>query len=241
MPIRIDAISAGYGRSTVLDDLSMDIPSGRITSVLGANGAGKTTLLRCLSGLIPVRSGTIDMDGQRLSNLQPPAVVAAGVAHVPEGRQLFAHLTVEQNLLLGRFAAASGGPSAAERLTLVFRYFPRVEQRRDQLAGTLSGGEQQMVAIGRALMSNPTVLLLDEPSMGLAPKLVQQVLAIVRQLNRDEGLTVILVEQNARLALGLADHVFVIETGCVVASGPPSSLQSDKIVRSFYLGRGDVA
>lgn len=237
MPIRISGLEAGYGRSTVLHELSMEVPSGRITSILGANGAGKTTLLRCISGLLEPRGGQIEFEGRRLEKLHPSSIVAAGIAHVPEGRQLFPGLTVEQNLELGRYAAARGGPSEEAQLDLVFRYFPRLEQRRKQLAGTLSGGEQQMVAIGRALMSNPRVLLLDEPSMGLAPKLVQQVLTIVRRLKEQEGLTVLLVEQNARLALGLADHVFVIETGRIVTSGPPASLQSEAIVRSFYLGQ----
>ena len=235
MPIRVDGMQAGYGRSTVLHDLSMEIPSGSITSILGANGAGKTTLLRCLSGLLHARAGTIDFDGLRLETLQPPAIVAAGIAHVPEGRQLFFDLTVEQNLKLGRYAAARGGPDESKRLELVFRYFPRVEQRRMQLAGTLSGGEQQMVAIGRALMGRPDLLLLDEPSLGLAPKVVGTIMATLRGL-KDGGLTILLVEQNAKLALEIADRGYIMRTGAIVLEDLAENLRKDSALMRIYLG-----
>jgi branched-chain amino acid transport system ATP-binding protein len=210
MPLSISGLAAGYGRSTVLQDISMEVPDGQITSILGANGAGKTTLLRCISGLLPARAGSISFDGRRLDALHPSAVVASGIAHVPEGRQLFFDLTVEENLRLGAIAGGRPGHEERDQIERVFRSFPRLEERRRQPAGTLSGGEQQMVAIGRGLKET-------------------------------EGLTVLLVEQNARLALGLADQVFVIETGRIVASGTPETLGSEEIVKSFYLGRGETA
>jgi branched-chain amino acid transport system ATP-binding protein len=236
MPISIESLEVGYDRSSVLHGISMRLPDRQITSVLGANGAGKTTLLRSISGVLRPRRGSIVYDGISLEKLHPKEIVRCGIVHVPEGRQLFPDLSVEENLELGSYSA---GKKAEEqrRFELVFAYFPRLAERRRQPAGTLSGGEQQMVAIGRALMASPRVLLLDEPSMGLAPKLVQQVLSIVRKLKDQEGLTIVLVEQNARLALGLADQAFVLENGHIVASGLAAELRSDAIVKAFYLGR----
>jgi branched-chain amino acid transport system ATP-binding protein len=239
MPIKIEGLVVGYDQSSVLQGVSMEIPDRCITSILGANGAGKTTLLRSISGLLRARRGSILINGARIQDLPPMKIVKLGIAHVPEGRQLFPDLTIDENLTLGAYAAGTTKQERRQR-ELVYSYFPRVAERRNQAAGTLSGGEQQMVAIGRALMALPKVLLLDEPSMGLAPKLVQQVFAIIRKLKEQEGLTILLVEQNARLALGLADKVYVLETGRVAAEGTPETLQSDAIVKAFYLGRTDA-
>jgi branched-chain amino acid transport system ATP-binding protein len=240
MPITIEDLVVGYDQSSVLHGVCIEIPDHCITSILGANGAGKTTLLRSISGLLRARRGAILINGARIQDLSPTKIVKLGIAHVPEGRQLFPDLTIDENLTLGAYAAGTTKQERRQR-ELVYSYFPRVAERRSQAAGTLSGGEQQMVAIGRALMAAPKVLLLDEPSMGLAPKLVQQVFAIIRKLKEQEGLTILLVEQNARLALGLADKVYVLETGRVAAEGTPETLQSDAIVKAFYLGRSDAA
>jgi branched-chain amino acid transport system ATP-binding protein len=236
MQMRIERLIVGYDQSSVLHDVSMVIPSQRITSILGANGAGKTTLLRCVCGLLRPTQGSITLDDIQLRSLSPTKIVQAGIAHVPEGRQLFPELTVDENLTISAYSAGTTSQEKRQR-ELVFSYFPRLAERRVQAAGTLSGGEQQMVAIGRALMAVPKILLLDEPSMGLAPILVRQVFSIVQRLKEKEGLTVLLVEQNARLALGLADKVYVLENGKVAAEGAPETLRSDAIVKSFYLGR----
>lgn len=233
--IRIKDLEVGYGRSVVIQGISMVAEKGRITSIIGANGAGKTTLLRAISGMVRPRSGTIEVGGARLERMSPRDIVRHGVCHVPEGRQIFADLTVAENLRLGALAVGSKVDKARQQ-TLVFDYFPRLAERRAQRAGTLSGGEQQMLAVGRALMAAPDVLLLDEPSTGLAPKLVQQVFLIVRALNQREKLTVLLVEQNPRLALQLADDCYVLVNGRIAASGPADTLESESIVRSFYLG-----
>lgn len=233
--IEIKELEAGYGRSVVLQGLSMVAEEGRITSIIGANGAGKTTLLRAISGMVRPRRGSITVRGARLERMSPREIVRLGVCHVPEGRQVFPELTVAENLRLGAIAVGSKVDEARQQ-ALVFTYFPRLAERRGQPAGTLSGGEQQMLAVGRALMAAPDVLLLDEPSTGLAPKLVQQVFRIVRELNRREKLTVLLVEQNPRLALQLADYSYVLVNGRIAASGSADTMQSEAIVRSFYLG-----
>ncbi len=233
--IEIEALEAGYGRSVVLHDLSMTAQDGLITSIIGANGAGKTTLLRAISGMVRPRRGSIRLDGAALERMSPREIVGRGVCHVPEGRQVFPELSVQENLRLGALAVGRK-VDKARRQDLVFTYFPRLAERRTQPAGTLSGGEQQMLAVGRALMAAPTVLLLDEPSTGLAPKLVQQLFTIIRELNVQERLTVLLVEQNPRLALQLADYCYVLVNGSIAASGPAGTLGSEEIVRSFYLG-----
>ncbi len=238
--IEIEELEVGYGRSVVLQGLSMSAAEGRITSIIGANGAGKTTLLRAISGMVRPRRGSITVRGTRLDRLSPRDIVRLGVCHVPEGRQIFPELTVAENLRLGAIAVGAK-VNEARREALVCSYFPRLAERRSQLAGTLSGGEQQMLAVGRALMAAPDVLLLDEPSTGLAPKLVQQVFLIVRELNQREKLTVVLVEQNPRLALQLADYSYVLVNGRVAASGPAETMESEAIVRSFYLGSADQA
>jgi branched-chain amino acid transport system ATP-binding protein len=208
--------------------------------VLGANGAGKSTLLRAISGVLRPRRGRVDYDGQRIDHLSPPEIVRCGIAHVPEGRQLFPELTVRENLRLGCYPVRDA-VDVPKRLTLVFEYFPALVSRQNQLAGTLSGGEQQMLALGRALMAQPRVLLLDEPSMGLAPKLVERFFGIIKNLNRQTGLTVLLVEQNARLALALASVAYVLESGRVVMSGSASVLRSDPRIKEFYLGPSRTA
>ena len=235
--IEIDALEVGYGRSVVIQGLSMNVAEGGITSLIGANGAGKTTLLRAISGMVRPRSGTIRMRGASLERMSPREIVGLGVCHVPEGRQVFPELTVQENLRLGAIAVGRK-VDALRRQSLVFSYFPRLAERRSQPAGTLSGGEQQMLAVGRALMAAPDVLLLDEPSTGLAPKLVQQLFTIIRELNVQEKLTVLLVEQNPSLALQLAGTCYVLVNGRIAASGPAGTMGSEDIVRSFYLGVG---
>jgi branched-chain amino acid transport system ATP-binding protein len=230
--LSVRGLSAGYGAIRVLDGIDLDVPAGRITAVIGANGAGKTTLLKALSGLIP-RSGDVRLDGVPLP-ADPAAIVARGIGHVAEGRELFAQMTVAENLELGGWRLPRRERPA--RIDAVMALFPRLGERRRQLAGSMSGGEQQMLAIGRALMSRPRLLMLDEPSLGLAPRLVDEVLATVRRLHED-GVTVLLVEQNVVKALGLADHATVIERGRVVARGAARALLDSPEVRAAYLGK----
>jgi branched-chain amino acid transport system ATP-binding protein len=235
--LSVRGLSAGYGGLRVLDHLDLDVAARAITAVIGPNGAGKTTLLRALSGLIP-RGGDVRLDGAPLP-AEPAAVVARGVGHVPEGRQLFAQMTVVENLELGGWRASRA--ERAARLDTVLALFPRLRERRRQLAGSMSGGEQQMLAIGRALMTGPRLLMLDEPSLGLAPRLVDELLLTVRRLHA-EGVTILLVEQHVAKALALADAAYVIERGRVVASGSARALLDSAEVRTAYLGgRGERA
>ena len=224
-------LCAGYGSIRVLDGLDLDVPAGRLTAVVGPNGAGKSTLLKALSGLIP-RTGTVTFDGAPLP-LEPAAIVARGLGHVPEGRQLFADMTVRENLELGAWRRSRR--ERAARFDDVVALFPRLAERRRQLAGSMSGGEQQMLAIGRALMGAPRLLMLDEPSLGLAPRLVEELLAIVRRLH-ETGVTVLLVEQNVVQALALADDAWVIERGHIVLRGDARSVLASDAVRTAYLG-----
>jgi branched-chain amino acid transport system ATP-binding protein len=215
--LRLDGVEAGYGDVVAVRGVSLEVRAGEIVALIGANGAGKTTTLRAISGLLPLRQGRVELDGRRISGLGPAAVVAAGVAHVPEGRQLFPTMTVQENLELGA-RTPDGRARRGETLARVFALFPRLSERRRQLAGTLSGGEQQMVAIGRALMARPRLLMLDEPSLGLAPVVVGSIFTNLAAINR-EGLTILLVEQNVRLALTVADHVAVLGKGAIVFAG----------------------
>jgi branched-chain amino acid transport system ATP-binding protein len=231
--LSVRGLTAGYGGIRVLHGMDLDVPAGRLTAVVGPNGAGKSTLLRALSGLLP-RSGEISFDGAALPQA-PAAIVARGLGHVPEGRELFPRMTVGENLELGGWRAPRG--ERAARAERVIALFPRLGERRGQLAGSLSGGEQQMLAVGRALMGNPRLLMLDEPSLGLAPRLVEQLLSVVRRLP-DEGVTVLLVEQNVAQALTLAESAYVIERGRVVLSGPARALLDSEAVRAAYLGVG---
>ena len=231
--LSVRGLTAGYGGIRVLHGVDLDVPAGGLTAVVGPNGAGKSTLLRALSGLLP-RSGEVRLDGAPLPEA-PAAIVARGLGHVPEGRELFARMTVSENLELGGWRAPRG--ERAARAERVIALFPRLGERRGQLAGSLSGGEQQMLAVGRALMGNPRLLMLDEPSLGLAPRLVEQLLAVVRRLP-GEGVTVLLVEQNVAQALALAENAYVIERGRVVLCGPARALLDSEAVRAAYLGVG---
>ncbi len=236
MPALLTAadLRAQYGWTRVLHGVTFAVEEGGITTILGANGAGKTTTLRAVSGLVNTE-GTVHFDGRRIDGRAPEDLVRAGIAHVPEGRGTFVGLTVEENLRLGAYArrGRTRGTGDFER---VYQYFPILRERRRQVAGTLSGGEQQMLAIARGLMLRPRLLLLDEPSLGLAPLIVREIFRIVRAINRDDGVSVLLVEQNAAIALELADHAYVLETGRVVLAGPPAILKQDDAVRRSYLG-----
>lgn len=232
--LRLEGISAGYGRIQVLHNVSLEVPAGSIVALLGANGAGKTTTLRVISGLIRPLSGAVYLDDRRVDGLPPEAIVRLGVAHVPEGRQVFAELTVGENLILGAYCRRDRRNVPAD-LERVFGLFPVLRERRKQLAGTLSGGEQQMLAIGRALMARPRLLLLDEPSLGLAPMVVREIFRTIRQINAD-GTTVLLVEQDANRALHVAHMAYVLQTGQVVLAGPAAELRRNEAIRKSYLG-----
>ncbi|MDR7428746.1 MAG: ABC transporter ATP-binding protein [Armatimonadota bacterium] len=237
--LELAGVSAGYGRLVALRDVSLEVPAGKVATVIGANGAGKTTLLRVISGLIPPRSGRLRLNGQDITGWPPERVVAAGVAHVPERRQLFGSMRVEDNLLLGAYLRLrrERRPAVEEDLLRVYDLFPRLRERRRQVAATLSGGEQQMLAIGRALMARPQLLLLDEPSLGLAPLLVRELFRVIRRL-REEGYTVLLVEQNAHQALRVADVAYVMETGAITLRGSGPELLAKPEVQAAYLGGG---
>ena len=224
----------------VLKGVSLAVNRGEIVALLGTNGAGKTTTLRAISGLLQtedgrVRQGSVELDGVRLDHLAPEAIVRLGVVQVLEGRRIFKHLTVEENLLVG-LAGRRDRAGGVEALQRVYRYFPRLAELRHRLAGYCSGGEQQMLAIGRALLTRPRLLLLDEPSLGLAPLFVREIFRIIEQINREEGVTVLLVEQNARMALSIAHRGYVMENGRIVLEGSSESLRSNPDVQEFYLG-----
>lgn len=237
--LNVEKLVAGYGKVEVLREVSLDVPEGALVTLIGSNGAGKTTTLRALSGMIAPWSGRVVLDGAEIGGLPPHQIARRGMAHSPEGRRVFATLPVQDNLLLGAFTRITGsrpkGDVAAD-LDRMFALFPRLAERRAQLAGTLSGGEQQMLAMARALMLNPRVLLLDEPSMGLAPRLVEEVFSTVARL-KAERVTMLLVEQFAAAALDVADFGYVLENGRVTASGPASALKNDPAVRAAYLGQ----
>ncbi|WPL81907.1 ABC transporter ATP-binding protein [Bordetella hinzii] len=230
--LTVRGLKAGYGRIEVLHGIDLDLPRGQLVALVGANGAGKTTLLRALSGLVPTRAGRVELLGRDISRDPPDSRVRVGLAQVLEGRQVFGPLSVEDNLLLGGYVRAR---QARERMDEMFALFPVLAEKRALAAGTLSGGQQQMLAIARALMSRPRVLLLDEPSMGLAPLLVREVLDVVARL-RDLDMPVLLVEQNARAALALADHAYVLEVGRITVSGSGQALLRDPRVMAAYLG-----
>ncbi|MBF0562351.1 MAG: ABC transporter ATP-binding protein [Alphaproteobacteria bacterium] len=242
--LKIENVTAGYGADAVLQGVTLDVASGQTVALIGPNGAGKTTTMRTISGMIHPRTGTIRLDGKNISGIPANRLARMGVAHVPEGRRVFAPLSVEDNLLLGGYGHLPRlfGYNARARADLdhVFTLFPRLRERRRQPAGTLSGGEQQMLAIGRALMSRPRVLLLDEPSMGLAPVMVHEVFATIAHL-RTLGTTILLVEQFAESALKLADYAFVMEGGHVAVSGRASDLAADPRVIEVYLGGDRLA
>ncbi len=233
--LEVDRLCVRYGAIEAIHDVSLEVADGRIVTLIGANGAGKSTCLRAISGLRRPSGGTIRLDGEDLGRLPPHEIVNRGVIHVPEGRIVFADLSVEENLELGAWRRRDR-PGIRKDLERVFELFPRLKERLRQAAGTLSGGEQQMLAIGRGLMGDPKLLLLDEPSLGLAPILVAMIFEIIRTIH-DTGKTILLVEQNARLALETADHAYILETGRVAREGPAAELARDPAVAEAYLGR----
>ena len=232
--LELHGVCAGYGGFRALNDVSMAVEAGESVAVIGANGAGKTTLLRVISGMLPASAGRLSMEGQDLRALPAHKVLSTGIAHVPENRHLFPRLTVEQNLRLGAFLP-SARARFPERLDYVYGLFPRLKERRLQFAGTMSGGEQQMCAIGRALMSGPKLILLDEPSTGLAPVVVQQVFDLVRKI-RDDGYTVLIVEQNVTQVLAVVDRAYLLSVGRVEMSGRSADLLASEAVQKTYLG-----
>jgi branched-chain amino acid transport system ATP-binding protein len=232
--LAIKSLSAGYGRGSVLQGVDLQVGLGGVTAVLGANGAGKTTLLRALCAMVD-REGEIRFDGARIDRFSTEQIARLGVALVPENRGTFAGLTTEENLHLGAYTRRSKVEIDRD-LEQVFQYFPRLMERRRQQAGTLSGGEQQMLAIGRALMLRPKLMALDEPSFGLAPLVVQELYRVLRRINVEQRVSILIVEQNAAIALDLADHVCLFETGRVVMAGSPGDLRADESIRRAYLG-----
>ncbi|MEZ0163620.1 ABC transporter ATP-binding protein [Kineococcus sp. LSe6-4] len=235
----VTGLSVNYGRIEAIRDVSFTVPTGAIATLIGANGAGKTTTLKTVSGLRTVRTGSIVFEGEDITKVPSHKLVTRGLCQAPEGRGTFVGMTVEENLDMGAYTRKDRrSPAYRQDLDRVFSLFPRLAERRSQIAGTMSGGEQQMLAIGRALMSRPRVLLLDEPSMGLAPKLIQQIFSIIVEINQ-QGTTVLLVEQNAAQALRISDVAYVLETGTVVRSGTGAELAADDSIRAAYLG-GDV-
>jgi branched-chain amino acid transport system ATP-binding protein len=232
--LAVDGLTVAYGPVTALDDVTLAVAEGGITAVLGANGAGKSSLLRTINGLVRPKAGTVSLAGQDITRVAVEDVVRRGLAHVPEGRGVIVELTVEENLRLGGLPRRDGDLDAAAEH--VYSLFPPLAERRKRLAQTLSGGERQMLAIGRALMSRPRVLLLDEPSLGLAPRITAEIMAVVRALRDSDNLTVLLVEQNARSALSIADRAVVLNVGRVVADAPAAELAGDASLRHAYLG-----
>ncbi len=236
--LRLEGVNTYYGRIQALRDVSLTVAEGEIVAVIGPNGAGKTTLMNTISALAPARSGTIAFDGQAIAGLSPERIVRLGISQVPERRQIFGSMTVQENLILGAYHRyRRDGRQQIERdLEFVFEIFPRLKDRVKQKAGTLSGGEQQMLALGRAWMAKPRLLMMDEPSLGLAPLLVKEIFRVSGEL-RDRGTTILRVEQNARAALELADRAYVMESGRVVLEGTASTLASDARVQTAFLGR----
>ncbi|BAD39784.1 branched chain amino acid ABC transporter ATP-binding protein [Symbiobacterium thermophilum IAM 14863] len=236
MPLMLElqGVSAAYGKIRALSDLTLTVPDGQIVTLLGANGAGKSSTLKVVTGLLRPSAGRVLFDGHDLARMAPETIVPLGISMVPEGRQVFAHLTVAENLRMGAYARKDAA-GVRRDLEWVLALFPRLKERYGQEAGTLSGGEQQMLAIARALMARPRLLLLDEPSLGLAPLVVREIFATIRQVNA-EGMSVLLVEQNANLALQVAHHAYILETGRLVLSGPAGELRLHPEVKRAYLG-----
>ena len=232
--LELKDVNAGYGTFQALFDISLEVNAGEAVAVIGPNGAGKTTLMRVISGMTAPFSGNLTMEQQSLTTIPPHQIVELGIAHVPENRRLFPGMTVEDNLKLGAFAKKARGDSK-KSLEFVYELFPRMKERRNQLAATMSGGEQQMCAIGRAIMSGPKLLLMDEPSAGLAPVVVQQVFGLVRRI-REEGYTVLIVEQNVQQVLKVVDRAYLLEAGQLIDSGKSSDLLESETVRKAYMG-----
>jgi branched-chain amino acid transport system ATP-binding protein len=232
--LEVNSLSISYGRIPALRDVSLSVCAGEIVALIGANGTGKTSLLKAISRLLPWAAGLVALDGNSLARATPTDVVRAGISHVPEGRRVFKEMTIDENLDMGAYARRYQ-VALAEEKAAIFGRFPVLQERRHQLADTLSGGEQQMLAIGRAMMAKPRILLLDEPSMGLAPKLVKVIFSIIRDINR-AGTTILLVEQNAAMALGVAKRAYVLENGRIVLSGEAADIARDPRVTDAYLG-----
>ena len=231
--LKVENINGYYGAIHAIKGVSFHVNEGEVVTLIGANGAGKSTTLQTISGLLRSKTGSVEFCGENISRLPPHRIVERGLAQVPEGRRIFLQMTVQENLEMGAFTQS--GSSVDADLENVYGQFPRLKERRRQVAGTLSGGEQQMLAIGRALMSHPRLLMLDEPSMGLAPILVEQIFEIIRSLHQG-GTTILLVEQNAQMALSVADRAYVMETGCITLSGTGKELAESDAVRKAYLG-----
>jgi branched-chain amino acid transport system ATP-binding protein len=232
--LSVEGLSVSYGRTEALRGIDLIVPTGQVVCLIGANGAGKTTTMRALSGLVRPRAGRVRLDGADITGQRPHRIAAAGLLQVPEGRQIFAELTVAENLAIGAWLVADRA-EIIRRQDAVLARFPRLRERLEQLAGSMSGGEQQMLALGRALMGAPKLLLLDEPSMGLAPLFVEEIFSIIADLKR-EGITILLVEQNASAALDIADYAYVLETGRIVTHGPADIVANDPAVVAAYLG-----
>lgn len=232
--LEVNDIHVYYGLIQAIKGISFHVEAGEVISLIGANGAGKTTVLHTITGLLNPKNGSINFEGKDITKVPPHKIVSLGMSHVPEGRRVFAQLSVYENLKLGAFTR-SNKEEIEETLSKVYKRFPRLEERKRQLAGTLSGGEQQMLAMGRALMSNPRIILMDEPSMGLSPILVSEIFDIIREIS-ESGTTVLLVEQNAKKALSISDRAYVLETGNIVLEGKASVLINDESVKKAYLG-----
>ena len=232
--LELNNLNAGYGSFLALFSVNLEVKKGEAIAVIGPNGAGKTTLLRTISGMLPVQSGNLSMEGTSLKDVPPYRIIDFGIAHVPENRRLFSSMSIEDNLRMGAFTP-NARPHFEERLDFIFDLFPRLKERRSQIAGTLSGGEQQMCAIGRALMSSPKLLLMDEPSAGLAPVIVNQVFQLVQQI-RDQGLTVLIVEQNIEQVLKIVDRAYLMEVGAIKISGKAEELIQSESIRKAYVG-----
>ncbi|MCG7494273.1 ABC transporter ATP-binding protein [Thalassobius sp. Cn5-15] len=235
--LKLRNVESFYGAIMALRGVSIDVEEGQIVTILGANGAGKTTLMKTVSGLMDAEKGTVEFNGKPIHGLEPDKVVAQGLAHVPEGREVFPYLTVEENLRLGAYARKV--PGVNEDIELVYDYFPILKERRSQSAGFLSGGQQQMLAIGRGLMARPKLMLLDEPSLGLSPLLTQEIFAIIKRLNAEQGVTMLLVEQNANVALNTAHYGYVLEMGRIVMGDTCAALRESDDIQEFYLGKQD--
>ena len=233
--LKIEDLEVSYGAVQALRGISMEVNDGEIVSLIGANGAGKTTTLHAITGLVPIKSGSVIYDGHDLRKTDPSRIVTMGLAHVPEGRQVFTRMTVAENLAMGAYFRKDK-KAIADDLERVYARFPRLKERAKQLAGTLSGGEQQMLAVGRALMGKPKMILMDEPSMGLSPLLVKEIFAIIREVNK-QGITILLVEQNAKMALAISDRAYWLETGTITIEGDAKELLNDARVKKAYLGQ----
>jgi len=233
--LEVKDLHVSYGAIKALHGVSLKVPAGKIVTLIGANGAGKSTTLRALSGLVKSTAGTIRYDGQDITGLAPHKIVSRSLCHVPEGRMVFTNLTVRENLAMGAFLQKDKA-WIAQQTDYVFHLFPRLKERENQAAGTMSGGEQQMLAIGRALLSKPKFLMLDEPSLGIAPLLVKSIFERIVEINREQGLTILLVEQNANLALDVSHYGYVLETGSILLEGPSAELKANPRVQEAYLG-----